>query len=278
MRNYYLKIFVVFIISLASSNILTDHVIYKDTPQIRTEFKTAVSSIPVKIVSVPTTIAKTISNKIKTIALLPSFPRFSQPNNPNPSVEEPQPIPTEIGIPPGEIEPPNDLPVPTTPVGIIPRPTSVVRPTSSIQPTSVPRPTSPPAPTATPRLTIEEERQQFLTILNSKRSPVILNGILTVSAQKYAELLTQKLRAGEGTIYTLCTHDYGGTSPQSRAMAVGFPNIQVSENLVCGMHVSPQQAFDMWMEDDVHRNNMLSGSWHQVGIGVADFWALDLSP
>ncbi len=64
----------------------------------------------------------------------------------------------------------------------------------------------------------------------------------------------------------------GGSSPRSRAMAYGYGGgaaIYVSENIAGGTNMSAYQAIALWQGDSLHMNTMLSGSYTDVGSGVA---------
>jgi hypothetical protein len=72
----------------------------------------------------------------------------------------------------------------------------------------------------------------------------------------------------------LATHPYSdphreadGSTPQSRALAAGYPGRLVGENVVGGTGSNVQWAFDWWMKSPIHLHNMLAG-WTEIGIGI----------
>lgn len=61
-----------------------------------------------------------------------------------------------------------------------------------------------------------------------------------------------------------------GSTPYSRAMAVGYPNGgYVSENIVGGTKLSPRQGVIWWENSPVHLAGMISSRYIEAGVGFA---------
>jgi uncharacterized protein YkwD len=60
-----------------------------------------------------------------------------------------------------------------------------------------------------------------------------------------------------------------GSSPSSRATALGYPSTFVGENIYygSGSYDSPQQTVASWMNSDGHRANILNTDYTEIGIG-----------
>jgi uncharacterized protein YkwD len=61
---------------------------------------------------------------------------------------------------------------------------------------------------------------------------------------------------------------YLGGSVQQRAMANGYPSSWTGENIAQGQH-SANQVMNVWLASSGHRNNIMSYSYSEIGIGVA---------
>ncbi len=60
----------------------------------------------------------------------------------------------------------------------------------------------------------------------------------------------------------------GGSSPQSRASAAGFPG-RATENVVGGTNLTPGQGVVWWQNSPIHLNTLLAPHYSHVGIGSA---------
>jgi hypothetical protein len=74
----------------------------------------------------------------------------------------------------------------------------------------------------------------------------------------------------------LATHPYGdphreanGSTPETRALAAGYPGRLVGENVVGGTGANVQWAFTWWVKSPIHLQNMLAG-WTEIGIGIVN--------
>lgn len=61
---------------------------------------------------------------------------------------------------------------------------------------------------------------------------------------------------------------YLGGSVQQRAMANGYPSSWTGENIAQGQQ-SANQVMNVWLASSGHRNNIMSHSYSEIGIGVA---------
>jgi len=61
---------------------------------------------------------------------------------------------------------------------------------------------------------------------------------------------------------------YLGGSVQQRAMANGYPSSWTGENIAQGQH-GAQHVMNVWLASSGHRNNIMSHSYSEIGIGVA---------
>lgn len=115
--------------------------------------------------------------------------------------------------------------------------------------------------------------QQILNDVNAAR---VNNGLpalnvspqLTEAAQRHVEDVVANGNWGH----------YGsdGSNVQMRAARVGYPTSSVSENWVAVS--DPGQAIGWWMNDWIHRVNILEPRWDEIGVGAAQagngYWIL----
>jgi LysM repeat protein len=105
----------------------------------------------------------------------------------------------------------------------------------------------------------------ILTLVNALRAsyglpPFEYNPILAAAAQNHANWM------GQTAVYSHT--GAGGSSPQTRANAVGYPGY-VNENIVGGTKLTPQQGVTWWRNSAIHFNTMISTSYTQAGVGFA---------
>lgn len=86
------------------------------------------------------------------------------------------------------------------------------------------------------------------------------NAILAIAAQNHANWMAAT------AIYSHT--GAGGSSPQSRAIAAGYSGY-VSENIVGGTLLTPQQGVTWWLNSPVHFNTVISPRHTQIGVGYA---------
>lgn len=105
--------------------------------------------------------------------------------------------------------------------------------------------------------------QQILDDVNRARGdhglpPLALNGALTEAAQRHVDDIIASGRWGH----------YGsdGSNIYQRAARVGYPSGAVSENWVAVG--APERAIVWWMNDWIHRVNILGTHWDDIGVGA----------
>jgi LysM repeat protein len=120
---------------------------------------------------------------------------------------------------------------------------------------------------------LSPQAQQILDAVNQARidnglPPLVLNGQLTLAAQRHVDDVVANGNWGH----------YGsdGSNVRLRVSRVGYPSSAVSENWVAVS--DPGQAIGWWMNDWIHRVNILEPRWDEVGVGAAQapngFWIL----
>jgi hypothetical protein len=92
--------------------------------------------------------------------------------------------------------------------------------------------------------------------------PLSLNQQLTASALSHSKYLS--------TNPWIDAHrEADGSMPLDRARAAGYTG-RVGENVYGGGRATAQIAFDWWLSSSLHRANILSSSWGEIGIGIAN--------
>ncbi len=115
---------------------------------------------------------------------------------------------------------------------------------------------------------LSPEGQQLLSLLNAQRSAAGLSALIE------QPLLDQAAQAHADDI--LYNHNYShwgsdGTLPENRVARTGYSDTPwVSENWVTSR--SPDAAMRWWMNDYIHRVNIQTPRWVEVGIGAAVNW------
>ena len=85
------------------------------------------------------------------------------------------------------------------------------------------------------------------------------NPALATAAQEQANWMSQT------AIYS---HNHNGSTPQTRADAAGYPGY-VTENIVGGTSLTPQQGVTWWRNSPIHFNTIISTRYTQAGVGFA---------
>ncbi|MFH1524669.1 MAG: CAP domain-containing protein [Chloroflexota bacterium] len=134
---------------------------------------------------------------------------------------------------------------------------------------SVPQAAQAEAPVSAPNFSSASELISAVNALRASNGlpPYQTNSILMSIAQTHADYLISS-----GTM----THFDGlGQRPFQRALAAGYPvagDITLggffSENITGGSGQTAEQAVQIWMGDDPHKNTMLSPTLQDVGAGV----------
>jgi LysM repeat protein/uncharacterized protein YkwD len=115
--------------------------------------------------------------------------------------------------------------------------------------------------------------QQILAEVNQARidnglPPLAVSPMLDLAAQRHVEDVVANGNWGH----------YGsdGSNIQLRVARVGYPTSSVSENWVAVS--DPSQAIGWWMNDWIHRVNILEPRWDEIGVGAAQasngYWIL----
>ncbi|MFN2187495.1 MAG: LysM peptidoglycan-binding domain-containing protein [Candidatus Promineifilaceae bacterium] len=102
-------------------------------------------------------------------------------------------------------------------------------------------------------------------LINEYRSslglpPFQYNGALASAALGHASWMAAN------TSYT--HYGAGGSSPQSRATAAGYPGYVV-ENIVGGTNMTPNQGLIWWQNSPIHLNTLVSSRYYEAGTGFA---------
>jgi LysM repeat protein/uncharacterized protein YkwD len=110
---------------------------------------------------------------------------------------------------------------------------------------------------------LSPEAQQILDDVNQARidnglSPLRLDPLLTLAAQRHVDDIIANGNWGH----------YGsdGSNVRTRAARVGYGSSSVSENWVAVR--SPERAIVWWMNDWIHRVNLLGAHWDDIGVGA----------
>ena len=131
-------------------------------------------------------------------------------------------------------------------------------------------------PSGTPVLNAQGgSNLQILNLVNDLRArnglpPFVWDQRLASAAQNQANFMAAN------NIYSHT--GAGGSSPQSRASAAGFPG-RATENVVGGTNLTPGQGVVWWINSPIHLNTLLAPQYSHVGIGTAygfdqNFYAL----
>lgn len=118
---------------------------------------------------------------------------------------------------------------------------------------------------------LSPEAQRIYDMVNQARidnglPPLALNAQLTLAAQSHVDDVIAHGNWGH----------YGsdGSTVAMRTARAGYGSSWVSENWVAAS--TPDQAMSWWLNDWIHRVNILTGHWNEIGVGVAPagngFW------
>lgn len=115
--------------------------------------------------------------------------------------------------------------------------------------------------------------QQILDAVNQARienglPALAVSPLLNTAAQRHVEDVVANGNWGH--------YGSGGSNIQLRAARVGYSSSSVSENWVAV--ADPGQAIGWWMDDWIHRVNILEPRWDEIGVGAAQapngYWIL----
>jgi hypothetical protein len=111
-----------------------------------------------------------------------------------------------------------------------------------------------------------QESGDLLARVNNLRAqngvpPYSLNGALSAAAQQQAQWIVDT-----GTVAH--THP-DGSGPRTRALANGYPSIDVGENIYGGTNAGVNDAWTFWVNSGIHFQGMVNPRHQEIGIGVA---------
>jgi Cysteine-rich secretory protein family/LysM domain len=96
---------------------------------------------------------------------------------------------------------------------------------------------------------------------NSGRAPYALNDALAAAAQDQAQWMV-----GAGTI----SHTRpDGSGPRNRALNAGYGTTDVSENIYGGTLATTNDAWNFWVNSDIHYRGLVNERYREIGIGIA---------
>jgi uncharacterized protein YkwD len=119
------------------------------------------------------------------------------------------------------------------------------------------------------KLGLQRTREVTLCLLNEQRAG---HGLAPLRSEARLELAAQRY-VGKMIERRFFDHvDPDGFDPQDRILMAGYPatNAWTGENLAYGTgpEGSPAEIVDRWMHSPGHRENILRGSFTEIGIGV----------
>lgn len=91
--------------------------------------------------------------------------------------------------------------------------------------------------------------------------PYSPNGALSAAAQQQAQWIVDT-----GTVAH--THP-DGSGPRTRALANGYPSIDVGENIYGGTNATVNDAWTFWINSGIHYQGMVNPRHQEMGVGVA---------
>ncbi len=111
---------------------------------------------------------------------------------------------------------------------------------------------------------------QVIALVNEVRAGYGLSAYTANNALMSAAQAHSDYQASVGSL----THTgKGGSRPGDRAVAAGYgggAKVYVTENIYGGRNASPSIAVNWWQGDATHLNTMISPSYTDVGVGVAE--------
>lgn len=112
----------------------------------------------------------------------------------------------------------------------------------------------------------QDDVSWLLTQVNNLRaslglSSYSLNAQLSAAATQQSQYLAQTCNI---------VHTWpDGTSPQSRAVAQGYPGDHVIENIYAGTNATAADAWNFWITSPIHYNSLVNTVVTEIGIGIA---------
>lgn len=115
-----------------------------------------------------------------------------------------------------------------------------------------------------PRVEISTAEKAVLDLTNAARTKEKLkelkaDALLFQVAREHAANL-----AKQGVL----THVVDGKDPAQRVKESGYSYSWVGENIAAGDSWTPETVFKVWMQSQIHRDNILDKNYREIGIGV----------
>jgi len=110
----------------------------------------------------------------------------------------------------------------------------------------------------------DELAQQVIKLTNEerakqKRAALRPNELLMKAARQHAEGLAKKNNPNEAA---------DGKAALERVRALGFRFSAAGENVAFGHH-TPEEVIALWLGSNIHRDNLLSSRFTQIGVATA---------
>ena len=89
-----------------------------------------------------------------------------------------------------------------------------------------------------------------------------INGALSVAAQSQAQWIVDNQNVSHTRP--------DGSGPRTRALAAGYPSLQISENIYGGTNASAADAWVFWLNSGIHYASLVSPNYQEIGIGIVN--------
>jgi uncharacterized protein YkwD len=114
------------------------------------------------------------------------------------------------------------------------------------------------------KLELTQAEKELLELTNQERAkeklpPLKPNLVLFRVARAHSANMAKK---GE------MKHDLDGKNPAQRVRAAGYAYRELAENIAWGEGETLEGVMKGWMKSKIHRDNILHGSFAEIGIGI----------
>jgi uncharacterized protein YkwD len=121
-----------------------------------------------------------------------------------------------------------------------------------------------PKPKAEPKLEMSKEEKAILELTNKERAkeklpPLEPNELLFKAARGHSANMAKQ---GE------LEHVLDGKNPGKRLDDEGYDWTEVGENIALATDETPADIIKLWMGSELHKANLLSKDFKQIGIGI----------
>jgi uncharacterized protein YkwD len=112
---------------------------------------------------------------------------------------------------------------------------------------------------------LSEDEQAIVDLTNKARADKKL------PALKPNEALCKAARAHSANMarQQKMEHVLDDKNPSDRVKAAGYRSSFVGENIAAGNGWSPEQVFQVWMDSEPHKKNILTKEYKEIGVGIA---------